>query len=228
MGSDFGSGTDGTMMNAYQPPVYLADSFNCPWCGVRAQQHWITLLRRTPVGQLMGTEANISTCHVCGKESLWYEEELLIPSGQSFPLPHPDLPAPLQDDYLEARDIAQRSPRAAGALLRLIIERLCPLVGGEGRNLHACIGNLVAKGLKSEVQEMLDTVRVTGNDLVHGGTFADEDTEITVSTLFWLVNEITDEMITRPRRIKEAYARLTPDQKAGIEQRDKKVPGPSG
>jgi hypothetical protein len=211
------------------PPEYLGDSYTCPWCGIPAQQHWETLYRETNSVHRPFTpsEVKFTHCHVCDAESLWYKQQLIVPSGQTAPLPHPDLPEPLRNDYIEARDIAQRSPRGAAALLRLVIERLCPLAGGEGDSLFNCIGNLVDKGLRSEVQEMLDTARVIGNDAVHGGILDPEDDARVVDTLFWLVNEVTDEMISRPKRIKAEYARLNARQIEAIKRRDKSGQEPS-
>lgn len=212
------------------PPEYFGESYTCPWCGIPAQQHWETLYTRRTHGSSKShypSEVIFSRCHVCEEESLWYKEQLIIPSGQTAPLPHPDLPEPLRNDYMEARDIAQRSPRGAAALLRLVIERLCPLAGGEGNRLFDCIGSLVAKGLQPEVQEMLDTARVIGNDFVHGGTLDPNDDDATVATLFWLVNEVTEEMISRPKQIKAAYARLTAGQIEAINKRDKLGQEPS-
>jgi hypothetical protein len=49
---------------------------------------------------------------------------MIYPSGGPAPLPHPDLPDDIKEDYEKARSIVSRSPRSVAALLRLAVDKL--------------------------------------------------------------------------------------------------------
>src|SRR5438128_32905 len=132
---------------------------------------------------------------------------------------NPDLPSDVRLDYEEARAIAAKSPRGAGALLRLAIQKLCTQLGGSGENLNADIALLVKNGLPAAVQKSLDAVRVIGNESVHPGTIDLRDDPSTVETLFRLVNFVAEKMITDPAEIEAIYGELLPEKRKQIEKR---------
>lgn len=96
----------------------------------------------------------------------------------------------------------------------------CIHLGEKGKNINDDIGALVKKGLGSDVQEALDTVRVIGNNAVHPGTIDLEDDVETAERLMELVNYVVDEMITRPARRKAMFAKVPPGAKEAIARRD--------
>ncbi|MCY3681983.1 MAG: DUF4145 domain-containing protein [Gemmatimonadetes bacterium] len=124
--------------------------------------------------------------------------------------------------YNEAADIANLSPRAACALLRLAIQMLLKQLGEKGDNINEDIKNLVTKRLDPQIQQALDIVRVTGNHAVHPGEIDFNDTT-DVQTLFELINVIADTLITRPKRIDAMFNRLPENDRKAIEKRDKKT-----
>ena len=71
-----------------------------------------------------------------------------------------DMPESVKQLYNEAGLIYNKSPRAACALLRLAIERLCNELGEVDRDINNNIGALVKKGLSKDIQQALDVVRV--------------------------------------------------------------------
>ncbi len=137
-------------------------------------------------------------------------------------MPNPDLPEDIRRDFEEARNIVNRSPRGAAALLRLCIQKLCAHLGEPGKNINQDIAALVQKGLNPRIQKSLDIVRVVGNDAVHPGEIDLRDDPETAVHLARLVNFIADAMITQPKQIDTLYDSLPPGKKEQIEKRDGK------
>lgn len=122
--------------------------------------------------------------------------------------------------YNEASMIYNKSPRAACALLRLAVERLCNELGETG-TIDKMIGSLVRKGLPIMVQKALDAVRVIGNNAVHPGQIAfDVDDKSTAETLMKLLNIITERLISEPKEIDGIFETLPQSAKDAIEKRD--------
>src|SRR5437899_625112 len=141
---------------------------------------------------------HLSKCYNCAKIAVWVNERLVFPEHKTTTQPNSDLPDNIIRDYEEARSIVDLSPRAAAALLRLGIQKLCAYLGESGKDLNNDIKNLVAKGLNPIVQQSLDIVRVIGNESVHPGTIDLNDDRETAIRLFDLVNAIADQMISHP------------------------------
>jgi hypothetical protein len=123
-------------------------------------------------------------------------------------------------DYAEAAQIVRQSPRAAAALLRLAIQKLCASLGGSGKNLNNDIAELVKNGLPVKVQKMLDTVRVIGNHAIHPGEINLDDQPQIAEALFRLVNIIAEKMIAEPKEIDALYGTLPEKEKEQIAKRD--------
>jgi len=97
-------------------------------------------------------------------------------------------------------------------------------LGEKGENINHDIASLVEKGLPVEIQQALDIVRVIGNNAVHPGELDIKDDLPTALSLFELLNQIAESMISQPKRIKELYAQLPESQRKAIEERNKKSP----
>ena len=82
------------------------------------------------------------------------------------------MPNSVKQLYNEAALISNKSPRAACALLRLAVDKLCLELGETDRDINKNIGALVKRGLSQDVQQALDIVRVVGNKAVHPGQIA--------------------------------------------------------
>jgi hypothetical protein len=167
----------------------------------------------------------ICVCEECEEAAIWHRDRLMHPASCSCPPAHEDMPDPIVKDYNEARAIIDLSARGAAALARLCIEKLCiHLLGKDVGSIDAAIGQLVAQDLDERIQKKLDIVRVNGNALVHGGVMEDEDDRNKAVYLLELVNQIVDEAITRPERLKAEYSKLPPEKLQGIEDRPKRTP----
>ncbi len=165
----------------------------------------------------------ISKCFNCQEISVWVHQSLVYPPQKSGSAPNQDLPDEVLQDYEEARNILNLSPRGAAALLRLCVQKLCAWLGEKGKNIDDDIASLVGKGLNPLVQKSLDIVRVIGNEAVHPGVIDLKDNRDTALTLLDVVNLIADQMITHPNAINHLYDQLPQDKKKAIERRNEKA-----
>jgi len=205
----------------YEPPSVQADAFNCPHCHAYANQLWSHLWVSWGNEGIQSRDGfSLGMCTRCDEITIWADDGgLIYPDSSHAPPAHEDLPEAVARDYAEAASVLSRSPRAAAALLRLAVEKLCAYLGQTG-DLNAGIKNLVVEGLNPRVQMALDVVRVTGNNAVHPGQMDLTDDVPRALALFGLVNEITEAMIASPRRLEELYGSLPEGAREAIERRD--------
>lgn len=133
--------------------------------------------------------------------------------------PHDDLPEELKADYQEALAVANQSPRAAAALIRLILQKLMPHIGGVGKSVNQDISNL-SKTFPVEVQQAMDVCRVIGNQAVHPGEIDLSDTPEIAHSLFGLINFITEVCIAQQKRAAALFNGLPEGAKQAIAKRD--------
>ena len=162
----------------------------------------------------------LARCANCGNKIIWIKDEYVYPN--LLPIsPNEDMPNVVKVLYEEAGLIYTKSPRAACALLRLAIDRLCNELGETDRDINKNIASLVKRGLSIEVQRAFDIVRVVGNKAVHPGQIAfDVDSVETAETLFTLINLIVDRLISEPKRIDEMFDNLPENVKNAVKKRD--------
>jgi hypothetical protein len=166
----------------------------------------------------------ISQCYSCDRLSLWLNDRLVHPASRDGDEPNQDLPDDVRRDYNEARSVLSTSPRAAAALLRLSIQKLCQAIGETGQNLNDDIASLVVKGLDKKIQQALDIVRVIGNNAVHPGQIDLRDDRNTANQLLRLVNLIAEKMISEPKQIQSMFDSLPASARDQIERRDNRAP----
>lgn len=216
----------------FKVPIKNQKSFNCPNCGVLAEQTWSQIFRiyfidKQANGQNVQLhyelQANYSVarCKHCDEISIWQKDKMIFPLTGNVETPNEDLPDDVKEDYNEAKMIVNLSPRGAAALLRLALQKLCVHLGEKGKDINTDIKNLVAKGLPEAIQQALDSVRVIGNNAVHPGKIdLKDDIEISYK-LFGFLNIICDILITQPKKIKEFYEMKLPQgAKDAINKRD--------
>lgn len=215
------------MSRDYSPPVYEAERFHCPFpkCGAFAHMSW----------RQIANDVFTAECASCDGKSIWRQYlkksgisiqkagALLYPIATLAPHHHPDLPEHIQSDFEEARLICAQSPRAAAALLRLCVQKLCNHLLDKEGDINTQIGELVKKGLPVKVQKALDSVRVIGNESVHPGTMDLNDTPELALALFRLVNLIVQNCITDPNEADDIFGSLPANKIKGIENRDKET-----
>ncbi|MCH8127435.1 DUF4145 domain-containing protein [candidate division KSB1 bacterium] len=172
----------------YTPPKFNTDGFNCPHCHAYADQHFgMTIMTVGERNYGLIQKYWASRCMRCSEFALWINEKLVYPTTQTAPAPNPDLPDDIKTDYDEAREILDKSPRGAAALLRLGIQKLCKELGEPGKNINADIGTLVEKGLSPKIQQALDILRVVGNHAVHPCQIDLDDKDDVAQKLFLIL-----------------------------------------
>ena len=170
-----------------------------------------------------------SRCQGCSKVAIWNNEHVVYPKVSSAPPAHPDMPVELLDLYNEARAVLSTSPRAAAALARAVLERLLKLVDQDASPKLKLDGRIqrVQKEVSASLGRMLDVIRHGGNQALHGADDSDGivvlildpgDTTI-VDFFFESINDLVDELITKPRRRTELVDALPPDVLEGIRVR---------
>lgn len=211
-------------MPTYIAPALRLSPFTCPICATVAQQVWSYRVAHWPyqTGHPEPVPMDMCRCMACDVVSFWSSETQLQvhPRVTAAPMPHPDLPESAASDYLEARQVASESPRAAAALLRLCVQKLLPVLGGKGRNINEDIGLLVTKGLPGQVKDALDICRVVGNNAVHPGELDVRDDSELVSQLFVLINYIVGQTIEREKALAELMSKLPSGTVDAISKRD--------
>lgn len=207
----------------YIAPTPNLRAYTCPHCGVIARQYYNSMpnnhLTQRDWRNYAGHAVMSTICEHCDQFSLWVGMQMVYPNRGSAPVANEDMPGDVRLDYEEAAAIATLSPKAASALLRLAIQKLCIHLGEPGKNINDDIGALVKKGLPEIVQRSLDIVRVVGNNAVHPGQI-DVDDQSVVNNLFGLINLIVESMISTPKKVAELYGALPKTSLDGIAKRD--------
>ena len=213
------------MKDKYISPENKAKTFTCPHCNTVSQMHYFNVVwEKEKVWMessfVRGDGMDVAVCQNCNELIIWIDNNYIYPEIIATE-PNEDMPDSVKTLYNEASLIYNKSPRAACALLRLAVERLCTELGEQG-TIDDMIGNLVKKGLPKEIQQALDVVRVIGNKAVHPGRIAfDVDDKATAEMLMKLLNIITERLISEPKEINSIFEALPQSTKESIEKRDK-------
>ena len=217
-------------MKNYIEPNYMIDSFTCPHCGTISLMKYICInfnednyigLSQSRIINKGDNNIIIASCVNCKRKIIWVNNKYVYPDTIAEEAKD-DMPDSVKELYNEAGSIYNKSPRAACALLRLAIDRLCNELGEKDRDINKNIGALVKKGLPQSIQQALDVVRVVGNKAVHPGQISfDVDDKNTAIMLMHLLNIIVERMISEPKEIESLYQGLPESVKESIAKRDK-------
>lgn len=237
-------------MKEYAKPDFRKKAFTCPHCGVFSQIKWHedkALSMVNPYTEELDIGYCFAQCEYC-QEVMCFSYELLsayedpydgwieeFNSKMLYPkqigiLPAEDMPEHIKKTYREASLVFEDSPRASCALLRLAIQELMIYLGEhyseysdlKGENINDDIGLLVRKhNLSVKIQQALDGVRIAGNNAVHPGELDIDDNRDIAEKLFKIINFIIEEMVTKPKEIREIYERMPQKAREKVEKRDK-------
>ena len=153
------------MNDKYIAPKKNLNTFTCPHCQTLSLMRF--LRHSFEEDNFFHNILTIARCYSCGKKIIWIDDEYVYPNIVAEEV-NPDLPTSVKQLYNEAGLIYNQSPRAACALLRLAIDRLCNELGETDRDINKNIGALVEKGLPKKIQQALDIVRVVNESLWAG------------------------------------------------------------
>jgi len=156
--------------------------FSCPICRSAS----ICDIQYMSIQPNMGTSTYMLVCRACGQGSVWkqfekkdnfnYNLRLIDPILPEAPEASADMPEDVKSDYEEARLVSNQSPRAAAALLRLALQKLCKHLGESGKHIDADIRALAQRPEFGErLIRAADTLRIVGNNAVHPGEMNEED-----------------------------------------------------
>jgi len=179
------------------------------------------------------SEAVMLVCRACGKGSLWkrfnrkdnydYSLRLIEPILPDAPTASPEMPEDVKADYNEARLVVNYSTRAAAALLRLSLQKMCRHLGEPGEDLYNDIRSLAKRPeFGKRLIRAADTVRITGNNAIHPGEMNQEDIDNICTGLFELMNLIVDSGITQPKKWDNMYESLPENPRKDAEKKDKR------
>ena len=118
------------MAKTYVKPEKDQNKYTCPHCNTLSQMqcdkhHFDSDKSRTRMSELLiSNELTIHRCQCCGKKILWIDDTYIYPDIVSEEA-NPDMPNSVKQLYNEAALISNKSPRAACALLRLAVDKLC-------------------------------------------------------------------------------------------------------
>lgn len=238
----------------HEIPSWTKGAFNCPICGVLAQQFWSRTYFEecaTPVGmqiaiglsgigggeqpkrnngmsigvkidrKVTGLTGLYNTrCGSCAKITLWLNDTIIYPNSGEAPAANPDMPNEIREEYEEAASILNLSPRGSAALLRLALQKLCIVLGEEGKNINTDLKSLQDKGLSSDLIKAMHTVRILGNESVHPGLIDLRDDRSTAIGIFRLINIIVQRLISEQKDIDKLFSELPASKTAGIKTGD--------
>ena len=205
----------------YVPPRLNAPGYCCPSCRAYAAQVWTTAIKyNNKIGRHPLNEVQFAQCAHCNRHTIWHDGKLIYPETTAIVPPNPDMDDDIKSAYLEAAGIVNKSPRAAAALLRLCLQKLCKQLGEAGRNINDDIASLVRKGLSPQIQQALDVLRVTGNNAVHPGQIDLTDNTELATDLFELINLIAESTISQPKKVQAMFDALPQPAKDAVRRRD--------
>ena len=139
----------------YIEPQKDKSFFTCPHCNTVSYMEYAKHHFQTDF--ILANLVNILTiarCTNCGEKIIWIDDEYIYPQKQAIE-PNEDMPSSVKSLFEEAGNIYALSPRAACALLRLAIDRICNASGENDRDINKNIGGLVSRGLPLKIQQAL-------------------------------------------------------------------------
>lgn len=157
----------------------------------------------------------MSECASCQHRAVWRHDALIYPVSSPAPTPSVDMPDEVRPLYEESGAVAAVSPRAGAALARATLERLLKLLDPDAPKRLQLDDYIVRVLPRVNVAtgKLLTLIRHVGNKSLHVEDvpdeaivllLSDEDADI-LGVLFQTINDVVEELITRPRQADALY-----------------------
>ena len=167
-----------------------------------------------PVTELPQNRLTIAFCQHCHRFTLWLGDAMIYPRVGEAPPPHEEMPPQIRKLYEEARGVLPASPRASAALLRVALEGLLEEAGYRQGRLADRLEKAREDGkLSAGTYELAEVLRYAGNAAAHYEPWkidpsqGEEDRKM-VYRLFVFINDVTEELIAKPRLDEEAMRKI--------------------
>ncbi len=142
---------------------------------------------------------------------------MVFPAAGLAPVPHTDMPDDAKQLYNEAREVLGISRRAGTALARASLERLLKTIDPQPGNPDLATRIVrVAPRLPEPLGRILTIIRVAGNQSLHVPDQPEEllvlvldpdETEV-VDLMFEAINELVEQLISRPARVASHFEKV--------------------
>ncbi len=157
-----------------------------------------------------------SRCGACQKVAVWRNETVVYPVSSRIKPAHQDMPASARELYDEAASVMTVSRRAGAAMARATLERLLIELDPDAPSGSALDDRIlrIETRVSSSLNDVLTVIRHGGNKAVHprgesDGVLVlllDKDDEAIIDVIFSAINDLVDELITKPQRRSQLLA----------------------
>lgn len=178
------------------------------WDQAESLDPWDQPIATTPQWRTAGSWV-VSKCLACQHGTVWHDNQIVFPAARTAPQPSPDMPQIPRELYQEAALVMQVSRRAGAAMARATLERLLidldPMDTPRPPALDERIIHVTAR-VSSALEPALTVIRHAGNKALHVADapddtlvlVLDEEDEGIVELLFSAINDLVDELVTKP------------------------------
>lgn len=224
--------------------------FICPKCDAYAAQNWYELQYSSTLsgafysfplddensagtrgGPRSKSRWSFCVCASCEKGSMWRGEQMIYPQASFAPIPSEDMPDDVKSLYVEAGAVAAVSPRAGAAMARATLERLLKELLPD-HSASARLDDLIAMAesqVSAHTWKLMTLLRFTGNTSIHVQGVPEESTVFflldedpgVLNVLFGTINDVVDELITKPRQADQLYQKVPQEVRDRAEQKAK-------
>ena len=190
-------------------PCFEAESMFCPHCHVLTTMEWMKI--HCEITDDHPVSFFSASCFACKQSSIWTKafcsEKMIYPSTSNAPNAAIDMPFDVYPLYEEARLVYTHSPRAAAALLRVCLEKLCNHIAGTENTIASNLKRLanLPNPLPPRLLQMAQFIRVIGNEAAHPGVIDFEENSDTVNALFEFINLLVENQITFPQKVDSLF-----------------------